>query len=788
MTRTKLILNLWPVPGRLAFRRIGGLLLLAATGACARDWPREPDGIASATYVGSSACASCHPAQHQAWQVSQHAVAIQEANEQTVLGQFDGRRFTSEGVTTRFFRREGKYWVNTEGPDGTLHDYQIAYTFGVYPLQQYLIPFPGGRYQALGLAWDSRPDSSGGQRWFHLYPGQRLRPGNPLHWTGIDQTWNYQCAECHSTNVQKGYDMVTGAYHTTWSELVVGCEACHGPASAHVSWAGKQVEESRRKSKAVEEGYREADVRLATVLSDSAPSTWIVDPATGKPSRSVPRTSGAEVETCGRCHARRGVLSEEYLPGMALSQTHRPAPLDEGLYHADGQMQDEVYTYGSFLQSRMYRAGVSCSDCHDPHSGSLPTDSTCARCHLPTRFATPAHHHHADGSAGASCVACHMPARTYMVVDRRHDHGFKVPRPDLSLPLGTPNACNDCHRERSTEWAARMATDWYPGLSGRASFAPALALGRRGSPEGKALLEQLVQDTTQPGIARASAVGLVAGYGGSRLASPLQLALWDRDPLVRTAGLEALERLPLAQALQMGAPLLRDSIRLVRTTAARMLAGQAAGMDPAVRARFDSVITEYRATQLVNADRPEARLNLGILAVTSGDAAGAEREYNEAIRLDSTLAAAAVNLADLYRATGRDSEAEPLLRRTVDRAPEDAGVRQALGLLLVRLGRRDEALDQLSRSATLAPENPRFALVHGVALHDLKSPNAGMAALARALERHPSDRDLLLTLVGYTREAGDLARALAYARRAASLDPGDLETRRLVRELEAMQQ
>ena len=719
--------------------------------------------------------------------MSQHAAAIQEAHEQTVLGQFDGRRFTSERVTTRFFRREGKYWVNTEGPDGALHDYEVAYTFGVYPLQQYLIPFTGGRYQALGIAWDARPASSGGQRWFNLYPGQRLRPGDPLHWTGIDQVWNYQCAECHSTNLRKGYNPPADTYQTTWSELVVGCEACHGPASAHVTWAGEQVQGGRRRSKTVEGGYTETAVGLTAGLRDSTPSSWILDPATGMPRRGAPRTSRAEVETCARCHARRGVLSEDYLPGRPLAQTHRPALLEEGLYHADGQMQDEVYTYGSFLQSRMYRAGVTCSDCHDPHGPELPGDAACARCHQPARFATPAHHRHVEGSRGTSCVACHMPARTYMVVDRRHDHSFRVPRPDLSLTLGTPNACADCHRDRSPGWVAQAAGTWYPSLSRRDSYASALALGRQGTPEGKGALERLIQDTTQPAIVRATAVGLVARYGGTMLASPLQLALWDADPLVRTAGVEALSQLDPGQARQMAVPMLGDSIRLVRISAARLLADQAASLRPAIRPRFDSVLAEYRASQMVNADRPEARLNLGNLALAMGDQVGAEREYNEAIRLDSSLVAGYVNLADFYRATGRDPQAEPLLRRAVERAPNDAGARHALGLLLVRLGQPDEALEQLSRSASLAPENPRYALVHGVALHDLRSPAAALAALTRALERHPADRDLLLTLAAYSREAGDLSRALGYARQAASLDPGDVETRRLVRELEALQ-
>ena len=762
----------------------GSVLLALATAGCDSTASGGRDQIVTATYVGSSACASCHASQHQAWQASQHTAAIQKANEATVLGKFDDRRFTHDGVTTRFFRREGKYWVNTEGPDGAPHDYEVAYTFGVYPLQQYLIPFAGGRYQALGVAWDARPDSAGGQRWFQLYPGQRLRPGDPLHWTGIDQVWNYQCAECHSTNLRKGYNAPADTYATTWSELAVGCEACHGPASRHLEWATDEA--GRGKAKQGDTGYREGAIGLTAVLRDSRAYTWVIDSATGIARRSTPRTARGEIETCARCHARRGVLSEAYLPGRALTQTHRPAFLEEGLYTVDGQMQDEVYTYGSFLQSRMYRAGVSCSDCHDPHGPELPDDAVCARCHLPARFDAPAHHRHAAGSPASSCIACHMPTRTYMVVDPRHDHGFKVPRPDLTLTLGTPNACLDCHRDRSAAWVAEAAREWYPTLADRPSFAPALALGRQGSPEGKAALERLIQDTTQPGVVRATAVELVARYGGTTLATPLQVALWDADPLVRTAGAEALDRLEPGLGRQMALPLLHDSIRLVRITAARFLAGQSGSVDPAARPRLDSVIAEFRAAQMVNADRPEARLNLGNLALDLGDPVGAEREYNEALRLDSSVVAASVNLAELYRAVGRDGEAEPVLRRAMARAPGDAGVQHALGLLLVRLGQRGAALEHLSRAANLDPRNSRYVLVHGVALHDLGRPAEAIAVLARGVQRHPANRDLLLTLSSYYREAGDLQQALSYARRAGSLDPGDREIQRMVRELEAM--
>ncbi|MET0618952.1 MAG: multiheme c-type cytochrome, partial [Thermoanaerobaculia bacterium] len=411
---------------------------------------------AAATFLGREACKGCHAAEYERWTGSHHDLAMQEATDETVLGDFGSRTFTHFGVTSTFYKRDGKYFVRTDGPDGKLHEYPIAYTFGVSPLQQYLIPFPGGRYQALNVVWDTRPRKDGGQRWFHLYPKEAVPYDDPLHWTGPYQNWNFMCAECHSTNVKKGFLAAEKRYETTFSEIDVSCEACHGPGSAHVAWA-KAVEAGEAKK-------ADADKGMAVVLKDPAgKASWIIDPATGLAKRSVPRTSQAEIETCARCHARRSVVAADYVYGQPLLQTHRPALLDEGLYYADGQILDEVYEYGSFLQSKMHAKGVSCSDCHNPHDLKVAgsADRVCAGCHAPEKFDTTAHHFHKADSAGARCTSCHMPTRDYMVVHTRHDHSFRVPRPDLSVAIGIPNACTQCHRDRSDRWAADAAKKWW---------------------------------------------------------------------------------------------------------------------------------------------------------------------------------------------------------------------------------------------------------------------------------------------------------------------------------------
>ena len=359
-----------------------GVVCILALGACTPKPTPKPE------YVGRAACAGCHQPEDSLWRGSHHAQAMAVADSATVLGNFENASYTYNGLTSRFFRRDGQYWVNTEGPDGTLVDYPVSYTFGVYPLQQYLIAFPRGRYQALGIAWDTRTKAEGGQRWYHLYPGEKVDHRDVLHWTGMLQNWNFMCAQCHSTNLQKGYSEAADSYATTWSDIDVSCEACHGPGSAHVALAGKREGTTGRWAGAT---------GLTVSFRDTTPISWIMDTVTGIAHRSAPRTNRMEVETCGLCHARRGQVWPDSGAGQLLAQTQRVALLDEGLYFADGHQQDEVYEYGSFLQSKMYRAGVSCSDCHDAHQSTprLTGNAVCATCHLATRFDVEAHTHHA---------------------------------------------------------------------------------------------------------------------------------------------------------------------------------------------------------------------------------------------------------------------------------------------------------------------------------------------------------------------------------------------------------
>ena len=740
------------------------VIMMATTAVCGAASPTQPAG--APTFVGSVACGGCHEGEMAAWRGSHHDLAMQEATSETVLGDFDDASFTQAGVTSRFFKRDGGFFVNTDGPDGRLDDFEIRYTFGVYPLQQYLIAFPDGRMQALGIAWDSRPSDQGGQRWFHLYPDQNPHAGDPLHWTGIDQTWNFMCAECHSTELRKNYDAATDTYATTWAEIDVACETCHGPGSSHVAWAERQD--------SLLPWGKGGDDGLIVHFDERAGVHWTIDPATGNAARSAPRTSAKELETCGICHSRSAKIAEGWRPGQQLLETHVPSLLQPGLFEADGKMVDEVYNYASFRQSKMFTRGVSCSDCHEPHSLELRAEGNgvCYQCHEEAKYGAIAHHHHAEGSPAAGCPACHMPERTYMVVDPRHDHGFRIPRPDLSVQFGVSNSCNDCHTDRDAAWAAAAIERWHgPDRKGFQTWTGPLAAFRDGSAEASPLLLQLAASDA-PAIVRATALDDLAQYPSREAVGAAQNGLADADPLVRLAALRTLRFLPVEQSWQVAQGLLGDPVRGVRLEAASLLTAMPQDqLAPAERELLARAIEEYEAAQRLNADRPESRVNLGNLYAQQGRAAAAEAEYLAARDLDPTFAPTYVVLAQLYAGQRRDADGERVLREAVAAMPVDAELRLALGLNLVRQGRSAEALAEIARAAELAPDNARYAYVHGIALNSTGRVDEALDVLAASQARHPADRDTLQALVTINRDAGRFDAALQWADRLVAVDP-----------------
>ncbi len=781
------------VPGKSGIAALSGRLIwIAASGAVLIVvavglglFLRNDNGIApAASFVGSETCAGCHQTQARLWEASQHKVAMQHATDKTVLGNFNDGSFEYSGVHSRFFRRDGKFLVETDGPDGKLAEFEVKYTFGVDPLQQYLVEFPDGRIQALSIAWDTRPKDKGGQRWFHLYPGEEIKHDDVLHWTKLNQNWNFMCAECHSTGVAKNYDAKTDRFATSWAEISVGCEACHGQGSSHAAWARDQLSWWPFGKRA------DLNKGLLVRFDERRDVTWPINPQAGTARRSTtPVALRKEVETCGLCHARRAGFHQDWIPGQWLSQTHVVEPLTRSTYHADGQIRDveEPYNYAPFKQSRMFAAGVTCSDCHEPHSAKLRVagEGVCLQCHPSDKYAGAGHRHHAGVDAAPTCISCHMPARTYMIVDPRHDHSFRIPRPDLSAKLGTPNACNGCHSDKSPQWAAAAVEAWFgPNRGGFQTYATAFHAARTDAVDAAALLAVVAADGNTPAVARATALGELAPHVSPQNIAVAKAGLVDPDPMVRIGALEMLEDLPASQIWPLASPLLADPVRGVRIRAASLLAAvPTASQPPADREHFDRAAREFVAAQRFNADRPEARATLGNFLAKRGLAADAETEYRTALHLSPQYLPASINLADFYRQLGREGEGETVLRAAIAISPREAAAHHALGLALTRLKRSDEALAEFRKAAELEPGNAHYLYVYGVALHSGGRGAEAMTILKDALTRHPADREILLALVSFSRMAGDTSAALGYAEQLLVTAPNDRKLVELVQEL-----
>jgi len=724
---------------------------------CTSPSPRPAGKVAesssTAAFVDEQQCAGCHVAQAAAWRGSHHSLAMQPATPATVLGDFNDRTFSGSGSSARFTRdAHGRFLVRTQGPDGLTADFPVRYAFGVAPLQQYLLALPRGRLQALSIAWDVEA-----QKWFHLYPREVIGPNDFLHWTQPAQNWNFMCAECHSTDVRKNYNPALDAYATTWSQINVGCQACHGPASRHVQWATHA------------HGGPPVDAAHAGLAVDLGAAD-----------------SATQIDACARCHSRRSVIAPTYEYGKRLLDFYRPVLLEEALYRPDGQQQDEVYEYGSFLQSKMARKGLRCSDCHDPHSARLKSagNALCVTCHNAAGAAlrpgidgsglqrklydSPEHFFHKAGQPGSRCIECHAPARSYMVVDARIDHSFRIPRPDLTLRIGTPNACNGCHAQRSPQWALAAIRRHHPDFATGPHYGDVLAAGRDASAGAVIRLRDLIGSDRYAPIVRASALRLLQRYPGAYSSELAAAVLHDGDALVRTEAVSGFEDFTIDERRRWLSPLLQDPVRAVRIEAARLLAPLAMQPIPGLTGALGELEAGYTA----NFDRPEARAGLAELRMAEGRREEAGNLYREALRLWPESQETAINLAELLRLQGREREAEALLRRTLQQHAGDPVVLQALAYSLIRQQRRIEASALLERGARNG-RDAALSYLYGLALIDGGQPQRGVRVLEAALAHAPGDRNLLLALASQAQDSGAPQQAQRYLQRLAAINPDD---------------
>ena len=696
----------------------------------ARDRSPAPLG----TFVGSIKCGECHQKAYAKWQGSHHDHAMDIADDQTVLGDFNDAVFHIHGVRSRFFRRDGKFFVHTGGPDGKPAEFEITHTFGWYPLQQYLVPFPGGRLQCLPIAWDVKE-----KKWYHLYPDAPLDPDDWLYWTRAGQNWNGMCAECHSTNLRKNYDLNSDTYQTTWTDIDVGCEACHGPGSRHVAWA-----------------------EMPDMARPRVPNFDLAVKTSGIDSRRM-------VEQCAPCHSRRAALGDYTHAEADFLDSMLPTVLNENMYFADGQILEEVYVYGSFTQSKMYHRDVRCSDCHDVHSVKplKAGNALCLQCHRAEEYDTSKHHFHKqqgekgepirsqtgeilfEVGSGAQCVQCHMPGRNYMGIDYRPDHSFRIPRPDLSAEIKAPNACNRCHADKSLQWSDETITRWY-GPGRKTHYGSTIAGGREGRPQAREDLVRLAGDVLYPVIVRATALSLLTAYPGKDTHQVLSLSLMDDEALIRRT---ALEMLPLADqktVAQVIVPMLYDPVKAVRIEAARKLAGQPSQqLEAREREVFQTALKEFEAAMAYSADFAFARHNLGNLYAALNRPEEAVRSYRAAIRIDDLFYPAKVNLAMLYNQQGKNDEAEALLREVIEANPKLSEVAYSLGLLLAEMKKYDQAVVYLKKAADGMPERPRVHYNLGLLLQYFKKDSEAEAALLQALSLDEDNLDYLYALAEF---------------------------------------
>lgn len=657
---------------------------------------------ASPVYVDNTSCLQCHQPEAKAWAISHHALAMADANESSVLAHFDHTQIKHDGITAEFFKRNQRFYVRTQGADSKISDFEIKYTFGVDPIQQYLIELPNHNLQNFTIAWDVNH-----QQWFDLYPHEKTPPGDVLHWAGRYQNANVMCVSCHTTNFKKNYNENLNSYTSTWSQMNVSCQACHGPGEHHLEWVkayktGKIQSDRAGENKGLLVNFKQNGVNTI-------------------------------IETCGICHSRRSELTTHSGVGEPLLDNYLPVLLNAGIYYPDGQQQAEVYVYHSFLQSKMYQMGVSCIDCHNPHTGKLKYDgnAVCTQCHSPIgqkRFPTaaklyddPMHTFHQKGTKGAECVSCHMPSKNYMMIHARPDHSIRIPRPDLSIKLGTPNACNNCHSDKSAEWAADWISKWY-GLKQHTEihYGEIIAAGRLGKPEAEAALMKLASDKSKPNVVRATALNLLINYGAQSLSASIE-ALQDKDPAIRREAISGFEKIPATERIVYVAPFLNDPIRAVRIEAARVLSPVPLhAFSESQQYAFKDAINEYIAAMKVMIDLPPANFNLAMLNENTKQFTQAEKFYLNALRIDPDFTPARLNLARMYNGMNRNDDAIRILQEGINShsigSAAQGELYYSLGLILAEKNNLNDAVAALSKAVKLLPDHTRIRYNYALAL------------------------------------------------------------------------
>ncbi len=641
--------------------------------------------------------------------------------------------------------REGPALATFAPPPGVGSGAAPVARLGNKPLWQPLIPAPGGRWQPHELAFDPAKGD-----WFNVFGNEQRQPGEWGHWTGRGMNWNSMCAQCHMTGYQKNYDAPQDAYRSTWVEHGVGCIQCHGPTKP---------------------GHGAKD----------APK--VVSPAPFHGDRAK------MMQTCAPCHARGEQLTLDFQPGDSYHDHYRVTlPVEPGIYYPDGQQRDEDFNWTSVLLSRMGHAGVTCLDCHDPHTGKtiIPASNNvlCLQCHgAPGRVmasgirALPIdplpHSHHAEGSTGNSCVACHMPTTNYMERAPRHDHGWLKPDPLLTKELGIPNACSKCHQDKTVDWAITSADQWYGARlnSPQRARARAVAEAQAGKATAVAALLPLFPTETVPAW-RATFLSLLAPWSAQpEVQAAARASLAAVDPVERAAAVRLVATSP--QAAELLPPFLKDPVRLVRVDAEWALSTSLPADSP-TRRELDAYLS-------LSIDQPVGRLRYGQDMANRGQLAAAEREIALATEWDPNSAGIFEVHGMVLAGLNRLSEAAAKLRRASDLSPTDGQRALQAGLAYAEAGVLTEAEKMFQTAVQRDPQFHRAWYNLGLLFAQSNRLPAAVTALRQAETVAPTAADYPYALATVLLRTGDAVGAKAAAERTLRLDPAHQAARQLLR-------
>jgi tetratricopeptide (TPR) repeat protein len=709
--------------------------------------PPSPQTKIYAAYAGSASCRDCHPDAFQKWAGSHHAEAerlIQTNRDEAAF--VPAREFKHGTQKTFVMWRDHQAWIADVGLNHQWETNPVARVIGEDPLRQFLIAFPGGRFQVEEASYDPRRNE-----WFDSFGDEDRQPGEWGHWTGRGMNWNAMCAACHNTRVRKNYDAATDSYHTTMAESTVSCEACHGPLKAHVDWQKKYG------------------------------GTQQKDPA-------FPKLSRQQVfDACASCHARRAELTGDFVPGDDFNDHYELATVDASdTFYPDGQIRDEDYEQSAFLGSKMHNAGLTCLDCHPRslHMARLHGNELCLQCHKGGFPKAPAinpteHSHHAAGSTGNECANCHMPQTVYMQRHSRHDHGFTIPDPLLTKQFGVPNACNRCHADHSTDWALKSVGSWYGEKMQRHTRvrAQVIARARAGEDSSRTNLVQLLQTEEIP-YWRGVAANLLGNWAADQEVTPALLqGLDDTNALVRSACIRSLAPLldnpTVSQAIQAK---LADPLRNVRVAAAWALR---ATLDMNAPAAAD--LKQYLE---INADQPTGQMQWGNFELARGNATNALRYFQTAMAWDPYSPGIRHELAIVLSQLGQSQAAVTQLEAAVKLAPKDAEFHYALALALNEIGETDRMLSELEQAVQCDPRLARAWYNLGLARSARGNDTGALEALARAESADPSDPRAPYARATVLARLHQINEARTAARRALELAPQFTAAADLLRQLD----